>query len=171
MVGRYFRWGYISMRPAGIYKIHDLVTYIMVHWHRTWARLSRLIFGQDRISTPIYGRKLIFYMRIYLYETSRNIQEPWPRDLYFTVLWLQTLTRLSRLMFVQDRISRPINGSKLIFHIRINLYETSRNIQEPWPPDLYFTLLTSDFGRFSMVNIFVIGRFFSSTDGSKLMFY
>ena len=34
-------------------------------------------------------------------------------------------------IFVQGRISRPINGSKLIFHIRIYLYEPSRNIQEP----------------------------------------
>ena len=25
----------------------------------------------------VYGCKLIFHMRIYLYETSRNIQEPW----------------------------------------------------------------------------------------------
>ena len=28
---------------------------------------------------------LIFYMRVYLYETSSNIQEAWPHDLYFTV--------------------------------------------------------------------------------------
>ena len=34
-------------------------------------------------------------------------------------------------IFVQGRISRPINGSKLIFHMRMYLYETSRNIQEP----------------------------------------
>ena len=40
-------------------------------------------------------------------------------------------------IFVQGRISRPINGSKLRFHMRINLYQTSRNIQ-PWPKDLYF---------------------------------
>ena len=32
---------------------------------------------------------------------------------------------------VQGRILRPINGSKLIFHIRMYLYESSRNIQEP----------------------------------------
>ena len=31
------------------------------------------IFGQGRISRP---SKLIFYMRVYLYETSRDIQEP-----------------------------------------------------------------------------------------------
>ena len=33
-------------------------------------------------------------------------------------------------IFVQHRISRPVNGSKLIFHLRLYLYETSRNIQE-----------------------------------------
>ena len=32
-------------------------------------------------------------------------------------------------------------------------------------------LLTSDFGQFSMVEIFVIGRFLSSVDGRKLIFY
>ena len=32
-------------------------------------------------------------------------------------------------IFVQGRISRPINGSKLQFHLRI--YEFNRNIQEP----------------------------------------
>ena len=42
-------------------------------------------------------------------------------------------------IFVQGRISRPINGSKLIFHMRMYLYQTSRNIQEPRPHDLYFT--------------------------------
>ena len=30
-------------------------------------------------------------------------------------------------------------------------------------------LLTSDFGQFSMVKIFVIDRFFSPVDGSKLI--
>ena len=57
--------------------------------------------------------------------------------------------------------------------MRMYLYETSRNIQEPWPHDLYIvfhSLLTSDFGLFSMVDIFVIGRFLSSVDGSKLIF-
>ena len=148
------------------------------------------IFGQGKISRPINGSKLIFHMRIYLYEPSRNIQEPWPHDLYFMVQWLRTLARLSRLrflskveaqvdisyedvsqwdqqeytramtfwptfhglltsdfgqiikvkIFVQGRSSRPINGSKLIFHMRMYPNETSRNIHEPWPPDLYFTV-------------------------------
>ena len=34
-------------------------------------------------------------------------------------------------IFVQGRISRPVNGSKLIFHVRMYLSESSRNIQEP----------------------------------------
>ena len=34
-------------------------------------------------------------------------------------------------VFVQGRISRTINDSKLIFHMRMYLYETSRNMQEP----------------------------------------
>ena len=34
-------------------------------------------------------------------------------------------------IFVQGRISRSIDGSKLIFHMRMYLYQTSRNIQEP----------------------------------------
>ena len=41
-------------------------------------------------------------------------------------------------IFVQGRISRPFNGSNLIFHLNMYLYETSRNIQEPKPHDLYF---------------------------------
>ena len=91
------------------------------------------IFVQGRISRLINGSKLIFHMRMYLYETSRNIQEPWAPDLYFTVYWLWT-----DYQDVQGRIWRPINDSMLKFHIRMYLYETSRNIQEPWLPDLYF---------------------------------
>ena len=41
-------------------------------------------------------------------------------------------------IFVQGSISRPINGSKLIFNLRMYLYETSKNIQELH--DLYFTV-------------------------------
>ena len=58
------------------------------------------IFVKGRISRPINGSKLIFHMRMYLYETGRNIQEPWPHYLYFTVHWLRTLARLSRLRFL-----------------------------------------------------------------------
>ena len=43
------------------------------------------IFVQGRILSSTTGSKLIFHMRMYLYETSRSIQEPWPHDLYHTV--------------------------------------------------------------------------------------
>ena len=66
------------------------------------------IFVQGRISRPINGSKLIFHMRMYLYDTSRNIQEPWPHDLYFTVHWLRTLTRLSRLRFLSKVESQDL---------------------------------------------------------------
>ena len=49
--------------------------------------------------------------------------------------------------FAQGRISRPINGSKLIFRMRMYLYETSRNMQEPWPHDLYFMVHCSGGAR------------------------
>ena len=39
---------------------------------------------------------------MYLYETSRNIQEPWPHDLYFTVCWLQTLADVPWLIFLSS---------------------------------------------------------------------
>ena len=38
---------------------------------------------------------------------------------------------------VQGRTSRSVNDRELIFHMWM-LYETSRNIQESWPHDLYF---------------------------------
>ena len=74
-------------------------------------------------------------------------------------------------IIVQGRILRSADGSKLIFHIRMYmyLYETGRNIQDPWP--IFHSLLNSDFGLFSMVKIFVISRFLSSIDGSMFIFY
>ena len=97
------------------------------------------IFVQGRISRPINGSKLVFHLGMYVYETNRKIQEPWPPDLYFAANWLRTGQIIEVKIFVQGRISKPING-KLIFHRMMYLYETSRNIQEPWPPDLYFTV-------------------------------
>ena len=47
-------------------------------------------------------------MRMYLYENSRNVQEPWPPDLYFTVHWLQTLARLSLLRFLSKVESQDL---------------------------------------------------------------
>ena len=74
-------------------------------------------------------------------------------------------------MFVQGRISRPIiiiNGSKLLFHLRMYIYEIYKSHDRL---TYILRLLTAKFGRFSMVKIFVIGRFLSSTDGSKLILY
>ena len=92
-----------------------------------------------------------------------------------TYISLSTTSNFSQIIkvkiFVQGRISRPINGSKLLFHLRMYIYEISRNIQEPWPPDLYFTVCwlqtSADFACGSMIKIFVM----SSTDGSKFIFY
>ena len=44
------------------------------------------------------------------------------------------------------------------------------------PPAIYKShilhgLRTSDFGQFSLIKVFIIGRFLSSVDGSKLIFY
>ena len=36
---------------------------------------------------------------------------------------------------------------------------------------IFHGLLTSDSGQFSMIKIIVIGKFLSSIDGSKLIFY
>ena len=98
------------------------------------------IFGLGRILRPIDGSKLIFHMRIYLYETSRNIQEPWPHDLYFVVHWLRTLARLSRLRFLSKLESQGLLMVASWYFIWWCIFETSRNIQEPWPHDLYFTI-------------------------------
>ena len=89
------------------------------------------IFVQGRISRPINGSKLIFHMSMYLYETSRNKQEPKPDDLYFTSTDSDFGQIIKVKIFVQGRILSSTNGSKLIFHMRMYLYETSRNIQEP----------------------------------------
>ena len=65
------------MRPAGIYESHDLMTYISQSTDFDFGQFIKVkIFVQGRISRPINGSKLIFHMRMYLYENSRNIQEP-----------------------------------------------------------------------------------------------
>ena len=81
------------------------------------------IFVQGRISRPIKDSKLIFHMRMYLYETSRNIQEPWP--IFHGPLTSDFGQIIKVKIFVQGRILSSTNGSKLIFHIRMYLYETS----------------------------------------------
>ena len=63
------------MRPAGIYKSHDLMTYIS-RFTDFGQNIKVKIFVQGRILSSTYGSKLIFHMRMYLYETSRNMLEP-----------------------------------------------------------------------------------------------
>ena len=94
------------------------------------------VFDRDRISRPINGRKLIFHMRIYLYKT--RAMTSWP--IFYGPLTSDLGQIIKVKIFVQDRISRPIDGRKLIFHMRIYLYKTSSYIQGPWPFDLYFTV-------------------------------
>ena len=97
----YFIWRCISMRPAGVYKSHDLLTYISRSTDFVLCQIiTVMIFVQGRISRPVNGSKLIFHTRLYLYKTNRNIQEPWPPDLYFTVCWLQTLVDFPWLRFL-----------------------------------------------------------------------
>ena len=115
------------------------------------------IFVQGRISRPINGSKLIFHMWMYLYETSRNIQEP--RPIFHGPLTSDFGQIIKVKIFVQGRILSSTNRSKLIFYIRMYLYETSRNIQEPWPHDLYFTVcLLQTLANFPWL------RFLSSVD-------
>ena len=82
----YFMWGCISMSPAGIYKSHELLTYI---YRLLTLDLARL---RLRFLSKVESRDLLMVGSWYFiwgtYETSRNIQEPSPPDLYFTVCWL-----------------------------------------------------------------------------------
>ena len=130
------------------------------------------IFGQSRISRPINGSKLIFHMRLYLYESSRNIQEPWPPDLYFMVHWLRTLARLSRLRFLSKVESQDLLMVASWYFIWGCISVSQVGIYKSHDLLTYISLSAdSEFGWFSTVNIFIIGRFLSSTDGSKLIFY
>ena len=84
------------------------------------------IFGQGRISSSINGRKLIFHMRIYLCQTSRNIQNPWAPDLYFTVNWLRTLARLSRLRFL-SKVESPQDLQVDISYKNVSLWDQDKS--------------------------------------------
>ena len=62
------------MSPAGVYKSHDFMTYISRSTDfGLWPDYQVKFFVQGRISRPINRSKLIFHMRMYRYETSRNI--------------------------------------------------------------------------------------------------
>ena len=65
------------MRPAGIYKSHDLMTYMSQSTDFGLGQVVKVkIFVQGRMLSSANGSKLIFHMRKYPYETSRTIQEP-----------------------------------------------------------------------------------------------
>ena len=58
--------------------------------------------------------------------------QPWPaRGIELSGFPYVRLSLDQVKIFVQGRISRPINGSKLILHKRIYLYETSRKLLAP----------------------------------------
>ena len=71
------------MRPAaaGMYKSHDLMTSTSqsADFPGLTSVLGQIIkvkiFVQGRILSSNNGSKLIFHIRMYLYETSRNVQE------------------------------------------------------------------------------------------------
>ena len=131
--------------------------------HDLFQIIKVKIFVQGRISRPVSGSKLIFHR-----NTSRIIYEPWPNDILHGPLTSDFGQIIKVKIFVQGKILNSSNGSKLIFHMRMYFYEPT-SVLTSWP--IFHCLLTEDFGQFSMVKIFVIGRFLSSTDGSKLIFY
>ena len=137
----YFIWGYISLRPAGLYKSHDLIPTFYGPLTSDFGQIIKVnIFIQSKISRSINCSKSIFHMRMYLWDQQEytRAMTSWP--IFHGPLTLDFGQIIEVNIFVQGRISRPINGSKLIFHMRMYLYEPSRNIQEPWPHDLYFTV-------------------------------
>ena len=98
------------------------------------------IFVQGRISRPIHGSKLIFHMRMYLWDQQEytRAMTSWP---IFHGLLTSDFGQIIKVkIFVQGRILSSANGCKLIFCMRMYLYETRRNIHEPWPHGLYFTV-------------------------------
>ena len=63
------------MRPAGIYKGYVIMSYISRS--TDFGQIIKVkLFVQGRISRSVNGSKLIFHVRMYLFETSRSTQEP-----------------------------------------------------------------------------------------------
>ena len=96
------------------------------------------IFVQGRISRSINGSELIFHvMRMYLFEISRE----YTRVITSWTMFYSPLTSdFGQIIKFKISSNNGNNGDKLIFYIRMYLYETSRTIQEPWRHDLYFTV-------------------------------
>ena len=130
------------------------------------------IFVQGRISRAIMVASWYFIWEYSLWDQQEytRVMTSWP--IFHGPLTLD-FGQIIMVDFVQGRISRPVNGSKLLFHLRMYIYEISRNIQEPWPPDLYFTVCwlqtLADFPWLRSCHRYC--RLMSSTDGSKLIFY
>ena len=132
------------------------------------------IFVQGRISRAIMVASWYFIWEYSLWDQQEytRVMTSWP--IFHGPLTLD-FGQIIMVDFVQGRISRPVNGSKLLFHLRMYIYEISRNIQEPWPPDLYFTVCwlqtLADFPWLRSCHTCRYCRLMSSTDGSKLIFY
>ena len=77
---------FMSLRPMPVHRAFGLSVCVYVRPSVDQVK----IFVQGRISRPINGSKLVFHMRIYVYENNRKIQKPWPPDLYFAANWLRT---------------------------------------------------------------------------------
>ena len=64
------------MRPAGILKSHDLRPIFHGPLTSDLDQIIKVKVLSKVESQDLLSSKLIFHMRMYLYETSRNIQEP-----------------------------------------------------------------------------------------------
>ena len=95
------------------------------------------------------------------------------RAFRLSCIWLYIRPSVDQVnIFVQGRISRPINGSKLIFHMRMYLLWNQQDYTRAMTSwHIFHDPLTSDFGQIIKVKIFVQGRSSSSTSGSKLIFH
>ena len=107
------------------------MTYIS--WSTDFGQIIKVkIFVQGRILNSTNGSKLVFHKRMYIYGRYAfcfSFYAPVASACWGHRAFGLSIDQVK--IFVQGRISRPINGSKLIFHISMYLYETSRNIQEP----------------------------------------
>ena len=86
---------------------------------------------QRRISRPINGSKLIFYEDVSLSDQQEYTRVMTSCPIFYGPLTLDFDQIIKVNIFVQGRILSSTNDGKLIFHMRMYLCETSRNIQEP----------------------------------------
>ena len=111
-------------------------------WHRAFGLSEHAyvhlstdqvkIFVQGRISRPVNGSKFdISYEDVSLWDQREytRVMTSWP--IFHSPLTSDFDQIIKVKIFIQSRILRSTNGSKLIFHMKMHLYETNRNIQEP----------------------------------------